>query len=805
MTSQLQSNGGTASPQTTLEFETTIEQCNEEWAKDYRSKWDSYPIQDLILEILARSCYYTQKNMHPTIKINFIEEEGGITLKMNWNECAVVDSPGWNLPDYRRFFRYINDDNREKADSMSQKHKGFRAALSSLIKKGSNNAGMIIYVNEDIKYSGINSGIPYHDNTPQGWYKISIDGTDKWHKMRWKGIEKPDNDPKIKTYLTIKLKDERVQEIKAKKGIETIESHIMSCFNKTGRKVKIYLNGVELNIKPLIPNELPQNNRPTQLRIITIKGKKCLGSIKSIYVEKSKHNTSHFLKITDIIPDNPDMIRNIEIFNQMLLSGKNYYLNMQPDELKKIKARKGLYKGQHSGYALNYHFIPEEYFHKIEEVIMIDDRQEPFVEKGPAIVEWKFAVSYYKNNMGIHAHLDRPNGVKGALGASSPAGISLYSKDIMINTTSKRWSSSQITSLDNNRWRPRTMMGKTNQVKEDKFIQCVPICEINQDIEMWNKESLYNCDSSLKNSSKLKPDTSVISIALSEYMWHTHLYELNPTWPQSKFCKANEGAKDEMVRIDQWNTDQKINEIEKLKEEEKKRKAAEEAQKVAEEQAEEDRIAKKEAEEQAKQDRISKEKAEEQAKQDRIAKENAEEQAKQDRIAKENAEEIATRAANAKEKVEEKINDVKKEATKIEEENAILKDNLEKVKAENNYNSNKKKSDDFETTKSHTYIITDPRVNNEFKIGWSGVDKESLKKQYPPRHHPRGIKMHAWIEINTTKKFKKIGEKLLQNRYGRYMINETEWFELPEGKDLDTVIKEAKEYLKFMKDLVIPL
>ena len=71
MTSQLQSNGGTASPQTTLEFETTIEQCNEEWAKDYRSKWDSYPIQDLILEILARSCYYTQKNMHPTIKINF--------------------------------------------------------------------------------------------------------------------------------------------------------------------------------------------------------------------------------------------------------------------------------------------------------------------------------------------------------------------------------------------------------------------------------------------------------------------------------------------------------------------------------------------------------------------------------------------------------------------------------------------------------------------------------------------------------------------------------------------------------------
>ena len=49
MSSQLQFNGGTASSQTPLTFETVIAQCDDAWASDYRTRWDRYPIQDLIL------------------------------------------------------------------------------------------------------------------------------------------------------------------------------------------------------------------------------------------------------------------------------------------------------------------------------------------------------------------------------------------------------------------------------------------------------------------------------------------------------------------------------------------------------------------------------------------------------------------------------------------------------------------------------------------------------------------------------------------------------------------------------------
>ena len=114
----------------------------------------------------------------------------------------------------------------------------------------------------------------------------------------------------------------------------------MSCFNKMKYKVTIILNGKKCNIKPLIPNELPENNSDTQLRIITIKGKKCSGSIESKYVKKTKHNTSNFLKITNIETQNPNMIRNIEIFNEMKASGENFYVNMQPANLQKLRTRK---------------------------------------------------------------------------------------------------------------------------------------------------------------------------------------------------------------------------------------------------------------------------------------------------------------------------------------------------------------------------------------------------------------------------------------------------------------------------------
>ena len=37
--------------------------------------------------------------MNPTIKIDFIEKQKEITLKMNWTD------KGWNLHDYTRFYQ----------------------------------------------------------------------------------------------------------------------------------------------------------------------------------------------------------------------------------------------------------------------------------------------------------------------------------------------------------------------------------------------------------------------------------------------------------------------------------------------------------------------------------------------------------------------------------------------------------------------------------------------------------------------------------------------------------------------------
>jgi len=238
---------------------------------------------------------------------------------------------------------------------------------------------------------------------------------------------------------------------------------------------------------------------------------------------------------------------------------------------------------------------------------------------------------------------------------------------------------------------------------------------------------------------------------------------------------------------------------------------AEDKRLAAEAKAEKARLAKEAAEAKAEEARLAKEAAEAQAKADRIAKQKADAQAEADRIAKQKADAQAEADRNAKQKADAQLEETKEELeetteelNKKEEENTELSEDLEKLEAENDYH-NEVKSEEHELFTSHVYIITDNEKKDSWKGGWSKCSKADLMKQYGLRHHPKGIKMHIWMEIVTTKKHRKLGEKLLHNRYSKYMIGKSEWFVIPDGKTMDDVVDESKNFLELMKELILPL
>jgi len=246
-----------------------------------------------------------------------------------------------------------------------------------------------------------------------------------------------------------------------------------------------------------------------------------------------------------------------------------------------------------------------------------------------------------------------------------------------------------------------------------------------------------------------------------------------------------------------------------LEEEEAKRIAAEKAKKEADDQAEADRKAKEEAEAKRIAAEKAKKEADDQAEADRKAKEKADAQVEETKeLLEEKMEEL--------EETKEELEDTTEELNKKDDEIVELANNLENAEAENDYQKDEE-IDNNTTTESntnnvidlvtsHVYIITDddPALKR-WKCGWSGKPKEQLKKQYGPRHHPMGATIHAWMEVVTTKKYRKLGEKLLHNRYARYRIGISEWFSLPEGKTLEEVVDESKKYMLMMKKLILPL
>ena len=152
------------------------------------------------------------------------------------------------------------------------------------------------------------------------------------------------------------------------------------------------------------------------------------------------------------------------------------------------------------------------------------------------------------------------------------------------------------------------------------------------------------------------------------------------------------------------------------------------------------------------------------------------------------------------EEKDEKIN-------KINQEKDDLENEVEKITAENAENTKIFTSKEKKIHKSYVYILTDKGNPTDWKIGFTDEpDMEKfLKKQYGPRHHPRGVDCWCFEEIITCYKYRMLGEKMLLNRYSQLAIPGTEWFVVPSGKTREQITLEAKTWIINTKKVLEPI
>ena len=376
--------------------------------------------------------------------------------------------------------------------------------------------------------------------------------------------------------------------------------------------------------------------------------------------------------------------------------------------------------------------------------------------------------------------------------------------------------------------------------KSGKYKKSLPVLQIDQYFPYNDEESYLTVQNGKKTDTAPQNPKKADVIKSLWAIFNEHLYHLNPDYigPGNKIKQP---TKDELLKIknveilqlekEKKKAEQQLEQEKRKKEEEKikndklkkklEKTTMEAAMKEEERRIKEEELKKnleKEKKEKEQVEREKEEKENELAKKQKLLtfeKKKAKQFEEKNKEAEKKVENIKIEVVEKEkqnkkltenlEKTKEENTVLKKDKMKIETDNAVLTCDLEKQKAENNYHNNESNLGDFELTKSHVYILTDNGKETDFKIGWSGIDKKSLLKQYGPRHHPRGTCCHAWVEVKTSKKFEKLAEKLLHNRYGRLRINNSEWFGLQDGQNIEEVVKEAKEYLEKMKDLIKPI
>ena len=170
-----------------------------------------------------------------------------------------------------------------------------------------------------------------------------------------------------------------------------------------------------------------------------------------------------------------------------------------------------------------------------------------------------------------------------------------------------------------------------------------------------------------------------------------------------------------------------------------------------------------------------------------------------------NVEKEKKKMALVVEEAKEEVEQTKKENEKLKDEVFEIVEENKKMKAEVALNSNISDEIPGEITKTAVYTLVDNRVGDEFKIGMSGVSKEKLLKQYPKRYHPKGVTIKNWVEIKTYKKYELLAEKLLHNRYSKFVIEGSEWFDVPEGKTREEMLAEAHKWMESLPELLVPL